>query len=217
MMKDMLNEVLLYAYINSRVHCAQGCLYIFLTLFFCILRFGLTLGVSTLQILFYITWCVQSLNSKHKQLQESTISQYQYVHFTHPKRTKRIPSQRSTRQQPKLHNKVSPNSASEKTYFLQINKSYLEVFFLLCPSVFINPFTAMFAAMSLGKRPTEVPNLKPVKQFLPPSREHVKGFLSKCTVLKVDLLQDHQIYCLQACVCVHFSTWRFHRLGQWRG
>ena len=35
--------------------------------------------------------------------------------------------------------------------------------------------------------------------------EHVEGFLSKCTVLKVDLLQDHQIYCLEACMCELFS------------
>ena len=27
-----------------------------------------------------------------------------------------------------------------------------------------------------------------IKPFLPPLREHVKGFLSRCTVLKVDLL-----------------------------
>ena len=36
--------------------------------------------------------------------------------------------------------------------------------------------------------------------FLPPSREHVEGLLPKCTVLKVDLLQAHQVYCLQVCL-----------------
>ena len=35
-------------------------------------------------------------------------------------------------------------------------------------------------------------------------REHVKGVLPKCTVLKVDLLKNHQIYCLQACMCAIF-------------
>ena len=35
--------------------------------------------------------------------------------------------------------------------------------------------------------------------------EQVKGFLSKCTALRVDLLQDHQIYCFQACMCALFS------------
>ena len=40
--------------------------------------------------------------------------------------------------------------------------------------------------------------------------EHVKGFLSKCTVLKVDLLQDHKIYCLQACMCAPFSPEMSH-------
>ena len=41
--------------------------------------------------------------------------------------------------------------------------------------------------------------------LLSPSHEHVKVFLSKWTVLKVDLLQDHQIYSLQACMCALFS------------
>ena len=30
--------------------------------------------------------------------------------------------------------------------------------------------------------------------------EQVKGLLAKCTVLKVDLLQDRQICCFQACM-----------------
>jgi len=41
--------------------------------------------------------------------------------------------------------------------------------------------------------------------FYPLSHEHVKGFLSKCTVLKVDLLYDHQIYRFQACMSAIFS------------
>ena len=40
-----------------------------------------------------------------------------------------------------------------------------------------------------------------IRSFLPPSHEHMKGFLSKCTALKVDLLQDHQIYCSEAFAC----------------
>ena len=52
----------------------------------------------------------------------------------------------------------------------------------------INPFTAMLAEPSLGKRPQES-----IKAFLSPSHKHVKGFLSKCVVLKTDLLQDRQI------------------------
>ena len=35
--------------------------------------------------------------------------------------------------------------------------------------------------------------------------KHVKGLLQKCTVLKVDLLQTHQICCLRACMCARFS------------
>ena len=33
----------------------------------------------------------------------------------------------------------------------------------------------------------------------------MKGFLSKCIVLKSELLYDHQIYCLQARMCTLFS------------
>ena len=36
--------------------------------------------------------------------------------------------------------------------------------------------------------------------FFPPSHEHIKGFLSERTLLNADLLYDHQIYRLQACV-----------------
>ena len=35
--------------------------------------------------------------------------------------------------------------------------------------------------------------------------EHIKRFLSKCTASKVDLLQDYQIYCLQARMCALFG------------
>ena len=68
-------------------------------------------------------------------------------------------------------------------------------------SMLINPFTA---TPSHGKRPVKVPNLKSLRLF-PISHEHLKGFLPKCTVLKLDLLQDHQIYCFRACMCTLFS------------
>ena len=51
----------------------------------------------------------------------------------------------------------------------------------------------------------EVPNWKPLRPVLLPSYEHVNRFLLKCTPLKVDLLQDHQLYCLEACMCALFS------------
>ena len=51
-----------------------------------------------------------------------------------------------------------------------------------------NPFTAMLAAPSLRKRPMKVLNLKSLRLFPPLSHVYVKGFISKCTVLKVDLL-----------------------------
>ena len=44
-----------------------------------------------------------------------------------------------------------------------------------------------------------------MKAFFSLLHEQVKEFLSKCTVLKVDLLYDHQIYCLRACMCALFS------------
>ena len=62
----------------------------------------------------------------------------------------------------------------------------------------------MLAALSLEKRPTEVPNLKSLR-FFPSLLVHVKGLLPKCTVLKAHLLQAHQICCLQVCLCAHFS------------
>ena len=52
-----------------------------------------------------------------------------------------------------------------------------------------------------------------IKAFLPPPHEQVKGFLSKCTVVKVDLLQDRHIYCLQAWMCALFSP-EFYRLSR---
>ena len=55
MMRKMLNEVL-FVYVSNRGHCALGSWCIFWWLYsFCMVRFGLTLGVSALQILFYIT------------------------------------------------------------------------------------------------------------------------------------------------------------------
>ena len=69
----------------------------------------------------------------------------------------------------------------------------------------INTFTATLAAPSLRKRPIKVPNLKPLRLVLSPSHEHMNGFLLKCTVLEVDLLQDHQIHCLEVCMCALFS------------
>ena len=43
-------------YIICRVHCALGCVCILLTLLFCIVCFGLALGVSPLLILFHIAF-----------------------------------------------------------------------------------------------------------------------------------------------------------------
>ena len=51
-----------------------------------------------------------------------------------------------------------------------------------------------------------------IKAFFLPSHEHLKGFLSKCTVLNADLLYDHQIYRLQACV-ITFQPGKFTGCG----
>jgi len=59
----------------------------------------------------------------------------------------------------------------------------------------------MLAAQSLGKRPVKAPNWKPWRLVLPPSYKHVNRFPLKCTLLKVDLLQDNQLFCLEACMC----------------
>ena len=83
----------------------------------------------------------------------------------------------------------------------------------LMVSVDVKPFTAMLAALSLGKRPMKVPNLKSFRLFFPPLREHLKGLLLKRTVLKPNLLQDHQIYRLRACMCALFSPEIFTGLG----
>ena len=79
-----------------------------------------------------------------------------------------------------------------------------------------NPFTVMFAAPSLGKRPIKV-KFETIFLFFPfvvvvvvvvvvaPFALARERFLSKRTVSKVDLLQDHQIYCLHACMCAFLS------------
>ena len=68
----------------------------------------------------------------------------------------------------------------------------------------VNPFTAMLAVSSHGKGPINVLNLKSFRPF-PPAHEHVKRLVSKCTALKVGLLQDRLVYCLRACMCALFS------------
>ena len=64
----------------------------------------------------------------------------------------------------------------------------------------------MLAAPLLRKQTVKNATLEIINAPPPPphSHEHVKEFLSKCTVLKADSLQDHLIYCLQACMCEPF-------------
>ena len=75
------------------------------------------------------------------------------------------------------------------------------------PRVF-NPFIAMLAAAPRRHSKTITDSAKIIGNhhgFFPASYEHVKGIVRKRTVLKVNLLQDYQIHCLQACMCAVFS------------
>ena len=69
----------------------------------------------------------------------------------------------------------------------------------------INPFAATLAAPSLQKTTNKSAKFEIIKAPSSPSRDHVKGFLSKFTVLKENFVEKHQIYCLRACVCALFS------------
>ena len=70
-----------------------------------------------------------------------------------------------------------------------------------------NPFTALLAAPSLEKR-SNLPNFKGakfeiIKAFCPLRLSTRKDFYQN--VLKVEFLQDHQTYCLEACMSSLFS------------
>ena len=75
----------------------------------------------------------------------------------------------------------------------------------------VNLFTVVLAPPSVRKPPIKVLNFKSLR--FPPSHQHVKGLRSKCAVLKVDLLQGHQIYCLRARMCARFQPGNFTGLG----
>ena len=77
---------------------------------------------------------------------------------------------------------------------------------------YINPFIAMLAAVT-QKTTNKVPNLN-LSWLSPPSYEHVKRFLSKCTVLKVHFCYTTIKYIVCRHVYVHFSAQTFHRLRQ---
>ena len=87
----------------------------------------------------------------------------------------------------------------------------------------INPFRVSTSVLTLSlpclllrKRPVKITDLKSLGPFSLPSQERLKGFyflfLSECAVLKVNVLQDHQIYCLGTCMCRtsgpgNFTSW----------
>ena len=67
-----------------------------------------------------------------------------------------------------------------------------------------NPVTCIACRAVTLKTTNKSTNLETINiKAFPP--EYLKRFLSTCTVLKVDLLRDHQRYCLQACMCALFS------------
>ena len=63
----------------------------------------------------------------------------------------------------------------------------------------------MLAAPPLGKHPLKVPNLKPSKFVGRLCMSTLKDLYQKCTVLKVDLLSDHQIHCF---ACEYVCTFQ---------
>ena len=67
----------------------------------------------------------------------------------------------------------------------------------------LNPFTAGHHVA--WKRPIKMRNLKSLGLFSSSVSMWKDFFLSKRTVLKVDLLQNWKIYRLQACVCTLFG------------
>ena len=66
-----------------------------------------------------------------------------------------------------------------------------------------NTFTAVLAAQSLGKTIKRGAKSEIIKAFCSLRMSTRKDFYQN--VLKVDLLQDHQTYCLEACMCLLFS------------
>ena len=73
-------------------------------------------------------------------------------------------------------------------YFFCFDQGLLRVLILFSVTS-VNRFSAMLAApFSPWKTTNKNAKFQTVKAFLLPSVEHVKGFLSKCTVLIADLL-----------------------------
>ena len=108
------------------------------------------------------------------------------------------------------------NTLNIKHYHVKIVTAFISV-----PRSILTLFIAMLAAPLLGKRPIKV-NLKSVCPPPPTTTIRTstwKHFYPNCTVLKVDLLQDHQIFCSHACMSalLSYTAQIFYRLGQSRG
>ena len=63
----------------------------------------------------------------------------------------------------------------------------------------------MLAPPSLWKTTNKSAKYEIMKSFFPTAYEHVRGFLLKFTVLKIELLQDRQIHFLLASTRALFS------------
>ena len=82
----------------------------------------------------------------------------------------------------------------------------LEVEIAIATTNICLPFHCHACRVVTRKRTNKSAKLEIIYGFSPHAHEHLKGLLSKFTVLKVDLSQDHQMYCLQACMCAFFSS-----------
>ena len=80
----------------------------------------------------------------------------------------------------------------------------------------LNPFAAMLAALSVGKRPIKVPNLKPLKLLCSLPMSTWKEFYQNGQYWKHICYRTIK-YTVWRPVCVLFSVLKFYRPWQWRG
>jgi len=78
---------------------------------------------------------------------------------------------------------------------------------------YINPFTPMLAASSLGKRPTKMPNLKPLRLVCPLRVSTWKDFCQNAQYWKWIFYRAVK-YTVWMRACVHFWAQTFYMLGQ---
>ena len=85
-----------------------------------------------------------------------------------------------------------------------------------CTRKSINPFTAMLAASSLGKRPTKMPNLKSLWLFSLFSWTRESNSM-KTHSTEIRFFVGPSNILIAGVYVSTFSARKFYRLGQWRG